>query len=67
MTGYHGEFGNLMVLEPTQGGFLAELAGKMPDKEVARILARATGAKRNAVYQRLIDIKSRGDDGDGGS
>jgi 16S rRNA (cytidine1402-2'-O)-methyltransferase len=42
---------------------LGELAGKLPDKELARILARATGAKRNAVYQRLIDIKKA--DGDG--
>jgi 16S rRNA (cytidine1402-2'-O)-methyltransferase len=37
---------------------LVELAGKLPDKEVARILARATGARRNALYQRLIDLRS---------
>ena len=44
---------------------LAGLAGKLPDKEVARILARATGAKRNALYQRLIELRSGdGDDGD---
>jgi 16S rRNA (cytidine1402-2'-O)-methyltransferase len=44
---------------------LRELAGKLPDKEVARILARATGAKRNAVYQHLIDIKTHAGDGGG--
>jgi 16S rRNA (cytidine1402-2'-O)-methyltransferase len=45
---------------------LVELAGKLPDKEVARILARATGARRNALYQRLIDLRSGAapDDGD---
>ena len=37
---------------------LSELAGKLPDKEVARILARATGAKRNAIYRRLLEIAS---------
>ena len=41
---------------------LSELAGKLPDKEVARILARATGEKRNAVYQRLLQLKSNGAD-----
>jgi 16S rRNA (cytidine1402-2'-O)-methyltransferase len=44
---------------------LVDLSGKLPDKEVARILARATGAKRNALYQRLIELKSGGaGDGD---
>jgi 16S rRNA (cytidine1402-2'-O)-methyltransferase len=37
---------------------LSELAGKLPDKEVARILARATGARRNAIYRRLLELKS---------
>ena len=36
---------------------LSELAGKLPDKEVAGILARATGAKRNAIYRRLLDLR----------
>jgi 16S rRNA (cytidine1402-2'-O)-methyltransferase len=42
-------------------GLLADLSGKLPDKEVARILSRATGVKRNQLYQRLIELKSRGD------
>ena len=37
---------------------LSELAGKLPDKEVAGILARATGAKRNAIYRRLLELAS---------
>jgi 16S rRNA (cytidine1402-2'-O)-methyltransferase len=41
-------------------GLLADLSGKLPDKELARILARATGVKRNQLYQRLIELKSRG-------
>lgn len=35
---------------------LVELSGKLPDGEIAKALARATGAKRNALYQRLLDI-----------
>ena len=35
---------------------LRELAGKLPDKEVARIVANATGEKRNALYKRLLDL-----------
>ncbi len=35
---------------------LVELSGKLPDKEVARALARATGEKRNVLYQRLLEL-----------
>jgi len=35
---------------------LAELSGKLPDKEIAKIVSLATGEKRNALYQRLLDI-----------
>jgi len=35
---------------------LVELAGKLPDKDVAKVISRATGEKRNALYQRLLDI-----------
>ena len=35
---------------------LRELAGKLPDKEVARIVANVTGEKRNALYKRLLDL-----------
>jgi 16S rRNA (cytidine1402-2'-O)-methyltransferase len=38
---------------------LVELAGKLPDKELARAVARATGEKRNIVYQRLLDLAQR--------
>ncbi len=37
---------------------LDELAGKMPDKEVARIVAMATGEKRNKLYKRLLERAS---------
>jgi len=41
---------------------LVELSGRLPAKELARALARATGAKRNALYQRLLELrKSDGD------
>ena len=33
-----------------------ELSGKLPDKEVARIVARVTGEKRNSIYKRLLDL-----------
>ena len=36
---------------------LVELSGKLPDKEVAQAIARATGEKRNALYQRLLELK----------
>jgi len=36
---------------------LVELAGKLPGKEVARILSHATGEKRNALYERLLALK----------
>ena len=35
---------------------LQELSGKLPDKEIARAVAKATGEKRNALYQRLLDL-----------
>ncbi len=35
---------------------LVELSGKLPDKEIAKIVSLATGEKRNALYQRLLDI-----------
>jgi len=41
---------------------LVELADKLPGKEVAKILSRATGEKRNALYQRLLDLTKRSDD-----
>jgi 16S rRNA (cytidine1402-2'-O)-methyltransferase len=39
---------------------LAELAGKLPGKDVAKILARATGLKRNALYARLLQLSAEG-------
>jgi 16S rRNA (cytidine1402-2'-O)-methyltransferase len=41
---------------------LVELSNKLPGKEVAKILARATGEKRNALYQRLLELSK--DDSD---
>ena len=35
---------------------VVELSGKLPDKEVARIVARVTGEKRNSIYKRLLDL-----------
>jgi len=35
---------------------LVELSGKLPDKELAKAIARATGEKRNALYKRLLEI-----------
>jgi len=35
---------------------LAELKGKLPDKDVARIVSNVTGEKRNALYKRLLDL-----------
>lgn len=35
---------------------LLELAGMIPKKEAARVVAAATGGKRNELYQRLLDI-----------
>ena len=37
---------------------LHELAALLPKKEAARIVARATGEKRNVLYQRLLDMTS---------
>lgn len=39
---------------------LVELSDKLPGKEVAKVLARATGKKRNALYARLLDLKKKG-------
>ena len=44
---------------------LIELSDKLPGKEVAKVLARATGEKRNALYTRLLELSGRGG-GDGG-
>ena len=35
---------------------LLELAGLLPGKDVAKAVARATGEKRNALYQRLLEL-----------
>ena len=32
------------------------LSGKLPDKEIAKAVAEATGAKRNELYKRLLEI-----------
>ena len=37
---------------------LAELAGKLPGKEVAKIVSKATGASKNDLYRRLLEIAS---------
>ena len=37
---------------------LAGLAGKLPDKEIAAAVAAATGERRNALYQRLLELGS---------
>ena len=36
---------------------LVELSVLLPGKEAAKIVARATGEKRNALYQRLLELK----------
>ncbi len=36
---------------------LVELADRLPGKEVARLLSRATGEKRNVLYGRLLELK----------
>jgi 16S rRNA (cytidine1402-2'-O)-methyltransferase len=40
---------------------LHDLAALLPKKEAARIVAKATGEKRNALYQRLLDMTSPAD------
>lgn len=35
---------------------LNELAGRLPDKEVARIVSKVTGERRNDLYRRLLEI-----------
>ena len=35
---------------------LLELADKLPGKDVAKIIARATGERRNTLYQRLLEL-----------
>ncbi|MEM7433241.1 MAG: 16S rRNA (cytidine(1402)-2'-O)-methyltransferase [Pseudomonadota bacterium] len=37
---------------------LAALVGRLPPKEAAKVAAELTGESRNALYQRLLDIKS---------
>jgi 16S rRNA (cytidine1402-2'-O)-methyltransferase len=39
---------------------LVELADKLPGKEVAKVISRATGEKRNALYERLLVLRDRG-------
>jgi 16S rRNA (cytidine1402-2'-O)-methyltransferase len=41
---------------------LVELAGALPGNEAAKLVARATGEKRNALYKRLLEL--RGDAAD---
>ena len=38
---------------------LMELADKLPGKEVAKMLARATGEKRNTLYGRLLELRKK--------
>ena len=38
---------------------LMELAALLPAREVARVVARATGGKRNALYQRLLSLADK--------
>jgi 16S rRNA (cytidine1402-2'-O)-methyltransferase len=38
---------------------LLELSGKLPDKEIAKAIARATGEKRNDLYQRLLELAKK--------
>jgi len=35
---------------------LAELANKLPAKDIARLVARVTGARRNDLYKRLLEL-----------
>ncbi|MDJ0709331.1 MAG: 16S rRNA (cytidine(1402)-2'-O)-methyltransferase [Woeseiaceae bacterium] len=37
---------------------LAELAGRLPAKEVARIAASVTGLRRNDLYQRVLSLRN---------
>jgi 16S rRNA (cytidine1402-2'-O)-methyltransferase len=37
---------------------LRELSGKLPDKEVARIVSRVTGDRKNDLYRRLLEISA---------
>jgi len=38
---------------------LLELADKLPGKDIAKIIARATGEKRNALYERLLELRNK--------
>ncbi len=38
---------------------LVELAGKLPGKDVAKLVARVTGESRNSLYERLLYLKDR--------
>ena len=37
---------------------LLELADRLPGKEAAKVIARATGAKRNDLYRRLLELRA---------
>ena len=37
---------------------LTELAGSLPAKQAAAIAAKVSGEKRNALYQRILDLKA---------
>ena len=39
-------------------GLLRDLRGHLPAKEVAAIVARATGLRKNALYQRVLELES---------
>jgi len=41
---------------------LVALAAKMPGKDAAKVIAAATGARRNVLYQRLLELTRGGDD-----
>jgi 16S rRNA (cytidine1402-2'-O)-methyltransferase len=38
---------------------LKELVAVLPGKQAAAIVARVTGESRNAVYQRMLELKER--------
>ena len=38
------------------GALLNELAGKLPDREVAKIVSKVTGERKNDLYRRLLEI-----------
>jgi 16S rRNA (cytidine1402-2'-O)-methyltransferase len=42
---------------------LTELAGRLPDRDIAKIVSNATGERRNALYKRLLEL-TRGEAAD---